>query len=87
MRKWLAWVMCMTLVFSLAGCGKNAKDSSSKTSDTTEEQLASVSSENMIMNGDFSDGTVGKWSTYTNGGDASLSVKDGEMAIHILKPG
>ena len=87
MRKWLAWVVCMTLVVGLVGCGKSAKDSSSKTSDTTEEQLASVSSENMIMNGDFSDGTVGKWSTYTNGGDASLSVKDGEMAIHILKPG
>ncbi|MBQ4232292.1 MAG: glycoside hydrolase family 9 protein, partial [Lachnospiraceae bacterium] len=83
------WVMCMTLVFSLAGCGKS--NSSSSKADATEEgvteELASASSDNMIMNGDFSDGTIGKWNTYTNGGDASLSVKDGEMAIHILKPG
>nr|MCR4715984.1 glycoside hydrolase family 9 protein [Lachnospiraceae bacterium] len=90
MKKYIAYLMCLVMVSAFFGCGKKDASSDASKPDTTEaatEATASEDTDNMIMNADFSDGTVGKWNTYTNGGSAVLSNKAGELAVHITDPG
>ncbi len=85
-KRLLAAALAAMMVCSMAGCGKQ-----NDTEDTSEggstEANGNAGLENMIQNGDFSDGLT-NWMIYLNGADATQTVTaEGEMEIAVSDPG
>lgn len=93
MKKKLALACVVILILGmLPACGKKETEKK-KTSSTVEEkkedttELESlVTGENMIPNGDMSEG-VGAWSVYCQTGNGTIDVKDGELICDVIKNG
>lgn len=85
-KRLLALALAVTMGLSMAGCNNQEEpvDASIEGStESTEEALG----ENMIQNGDFSDGLT-NWFLYTEGGSATQVVNsDGEMELQVTSPG
>lgn len=85
-KRLLALAVAVTMGLSMAGCNNQEEpvDASIEGStESTEEALG----ENMIQNGDFSDGLT-NWFLYTEGGSATQVVNsDGEMELQVTSPG
>lgn len=85
-KRVLAVAVALTMGLTMAGCKGGTADVSTEPV-STEEAAGEVSGENMIQNGDFSDGLT-NWMIYTNGGVAEqLVTADGEMEIKVSDPG
>ncbi len=85
-KRLLALVVTAAMGLSIAGCnnqGEPVDASIEGSTESTEEALG----ENMIQNGDFSDGLT-NWFLYTEGGSATQVVNsDGEMELQVTSPG
>lgn len=97
-KRLLSMVLATAMVLSLAGCktgtetaedtmateaAKTTATEETTTEETTEESLPEG---NMIVNGDFSDGTTG-FNTYTNGGSCNIKETNGELETAITTIG
>ena len=71
-KRVLAVAVALTMGLTMAGCKGGTADVSTEPV-STEEAAGEVSGENMIQNGDFSDGLT-NWMIYTNGGVAEQLV-------------
>lgn len=85
-KRLFALAMTALMVCSMAGCGKQ-KDPEDTQGDTSTGEADYSGLENMIQNGDFSDGLT-NWMIYLNGADATQTVTaEGEMEIAVSDPG
>ncbi len=87
MKKEIKKLLCMGLSLVLAagvtGCNSEKKETS--TNQTKKE--STVSKDNLIKNGDFSNGKEG-FALYTNGGSATMDVNDdGQLVVSIKTVG
>lgn len=87
-KRVLAVGVALMMGLTMAGCKGSASDATATTENlTTEQEASEEKGENMIQNGDFSDGLT-NWMIYTNGGTAEqLVTPDGEMEIKVTDPG
>lgn len=95
-KRIISAMLALAMVVSLAGCGtsktentgEQATEVTTTQEQTTEEETTEeeVQKGNMIVNGDFSDGTS-HFDTYTNGGSCDISVSGGELKVFISKLG
>lgn len=87
-KRVLAVVTALAMGLTMAGCNGGSSDGTATTENlTTEQEAPEEKGENLIQNGDFSDGLT-NWMIYTNGGTAEqLVTADGEMEIKVSNPG
>lgn len=96
-KRVLAALMSLVLAFSVAACNaedvavqqpqSEAESESPSEEETVSEEPAEETADNMIANGDFSEG-VGTWMTYLEGGEGSLNVNaDGQLVVDITNVG
>lgn len=86
-KRWTAFTMAALLCMTMASCGKKPTGSEDMSEEQTEESTEGPTGENLIENGDFSDGLT-NWMIYTEGGTANQVVtEDGEMEIQVTDVG
>lgn len=85
-KRLFAAALAVMMVYSTAGCGKQ-NDTEDTSGGVSTEENGNAGLENMIQNGDFSDGLT-NWMIYLNGADAAQTVTaEGEMEIAVSDPG
>lgn len=101
MKKLLA-VILASLMLIMAGCSsKNTSKADSGLLTETEQETSAAQTEaseelaekndaestEMIKNGDFGAGLPENWSTFTQGGEADIFIRDGQLVVSVKKTG
>ena len=83
MKKILSLTLALSMIFMVA-CKDKQKDNSSSKADNINEKPKITE---LIIDGDFAKNETVFWSTYFNGGEATVSAKNEEMVVHIKNAG
>ncbi|HNX65114.1 MAG TPA: carbohydrate binding domain-containing protein, partial [Oscillospiraceae bacterium] len=101
MKKILAIILA-SLMLIMAGCSsKNNSEADSGLLTETEQETSAAQTEaseelaekndaestEMIKNGDFGAGLPENWSTFTQGGEADVFIRDGQLVVSVKKTG
>lgn len=83
MKKIISLTLALSMIFMVA-CKDKQKDNSSSKADNINEKPKVTE---LIIDGDFAKNETVFWSTYFNGGDATVLAKNEEMVVHIKNAG
>lgn len=88
MKKAIALILAVLMLLSFAACEKQPQTDAPEVLPVKEEtvEYGSIVGENLLKNGDFSEGETG-WATYHNGGSSAVSYAGNRAAVNISVPG